>query len=58
MATENILVKDVDKPNSLTDWNNCLKAIWVSDSQRPPIYSSDHGGYYWDGRYSVQERSR
>ena len=53
-----ILGKEVHKDNSLTDWNNSLKTIWVSDSQRLPIYSNDHGGHYWDGRYSVQERSR
>jgi hypothetical protein len=44
---------------SLTwDYQKFLRNTWKSDSQRPLIYSNDHGGHYWDGRYSVQERSR
>ena len=58
MATENILVKEVHKSNSSTDWSNSLKAIWANDNQRPAIYSNDHGGHYWDGRNLVQDRSR
>ena len=52
------LDKVSDKPNVPSDWSNSLKAIWANDSQRPPIYSNDHGGHYWDGRYSVKEHSR
>jgi hypothetical protein len=56
--TNSNLVKAVHKDNSLTDWSNSLKAIWANDTQRPPIYSNDHGGFYWDARNLVQERSR
>lgn len=52
------LVKEVHKDNSIPDWDNSLKAIWVNDIQRPTIYSNDYGGPHWDGRYSVQERPR
>lgn len=52
------LVKEVHKDNSIPDWDNSLKAIWVNDIQRPTIYSNDYGGPHWDGRYSVHERPR
>lgn len=49
------LDKVVNKSNGITDWNYALKSVWADDSQRPPIYSNDHGGHYWDGRNLVQE---
>ena len=61
MATEKFLDEVPDKPSVSSDWNNSLRAIWVSDSQRPSIYTIEQSRYYWDegnGRTSLEERSR
>jgi len=57
MATEKVIVKVSNKPDAPADWSNTLKAIWANDSQRPSIYATDQA-VYWQGRTSVQERSR
>ncbi len=62
MATLKILDNVSDKLNvPISDWNNCLNAIWASDVQPPSIYSTEQSRHYWDernGGTSVRERSR
>lgn len=52
------LVEEVHKSSVEWDWNSFLRSLWKSDSKDWQLYSDEQGGYYWDGRNLVQERSR
>ena len=50
MATENILVKEVHKDNSPTDYDSFLRWTWAGDGKRPPIYTTETADHFWNTR--------
>jgi len=62
------LDKAVQKPSGIPDWDSSLLSLWKDDIEREDgkqeqkrdwsIYSKEQSGHSWQGRTSVQERSR
>lgn len=45
------LVKVQDKPSAEWDYGSTLEWLWISDKDRPPIYSRKQFARFWDIRY-------